>query len=103
MDADHPPTFDTLQLSADGPVGRLTLDRPEKLNPLSTRCLDELAAAAAEHPEQAYDLSSREIAGKAVRLGQIADTLARLRVALWLHLPKRFFHPACERSAWRRP
>ncbi len=37
----------TLTTTISGRVGRLTLDRPDKLNPLSTRCLDELAAAAA--------------------------------------------------------
>ena len=37
----------TLITTIDGRVGHLTLDRPEKLNPLSTECLDELAAAAA--------------------------------------------------------
>lgn len=46
-DASAPPAFETLTASADGRVGRLTLDRAEKLNPLSTHCLDELAAAAA--------------------------------------------------------
>lgn len=39
--------FETLTTTVDGRIGRLTLARPEKLNPLSTRCLDELAAAAA--------------------------------------------------------
>lgn len=44
--------FDTLTTTVDGRIGRLTLNRPEKLNPLSTRCLDELAAAAAWFDEQ---------------------------------------------------
>ena len=38
--------FTTIQASADGAVGHLTLDRPEKLNPLGTTTLLELAAAA---------------------------------------------------------
>ena len=38
--------FETLLAEADGTVGRLTLNRPEKLNPLSTTVLTELAAAA---------------------------------------------------------
>jgi enoyl-CoA hydratase/carnithine racemase len=45
--------FETLLVAADGPVGRLTLNRPEKLNPLSTATLTELAAAARwfdDHP-----------------------------------------------------
>lgn len=44
--------FDTLTTTVDGRIGRLTLNRPEKLNPLSTRCLDELAAAAEWFDEQ---------------------------------------------------
>ena len=45
--------FETLLATADTSVGRLTLDRPEKLNPLSTQTLTELAAAARwfdQHP-----------------------------------------------------
>lgn len=38
--------FETLRVEAEGAVGRLTLDRPEKLNPLSSTALAELAAAA---------------------------------------------------------
>ena len=40
------PDFDTLAVSVDGAVGRLTLNRPDKLNPLSWQCLAEIAAAA---------------------------------------------------------
>lgn len=39
-------SFDTLRVDVDGPVGRLTLTNPAKLNPLSTGCLLELASAA---------------------------------------------------------
>jgi enoyl-CoA hydratase/carnithine racemase len=38
--------FETLLAVADGAIGQLTLERPEKLNPLSTATLGELAAAA---------------------------------------------------------
>ena len=38
--------FTTLEVEAAPPRGRLTLNRPEKLNPLSTTTLQELAAAA---------------------------------------------------------
>jgi enoyl-CoA hydratase/carnithine racemase len=44
--------FETLRATVDGPLGRLTLDRPEKLNPLSTVTLVELAAAARWFDEQ---------------------------------------------------
>lgn len=46
--------FTTIEVEADGPRGRITLARPEKLNPLSTGTLLELAAAARwfdERPE----------------------------------------------------
>jgi enoyl-CoA hydratase/carnithine racemase len=46
--------FETLRVEADGRLGRLTLDRPGKLNPLSTTTLAEVAAAARwfdERPE----------------------------------------------------
>jgi len=42
----------TLTASVDGRIGRLTLNRPDKLNPLSTACLDDLTAAAAWFDEQ---------------------------------------------------
>lgn len=54
-----PTDFETLTVSvlddeaAEGRIGRLTLARPEKLNPLSTGALDELAAAAAWFDAQA--------------------------------------------------
>ena len=40
------PSFDTLTVDTEGAVGRLTLARPEKLNPLSWQCLAEIATAA---------------------------------------------------------
>lgn len=44
--SDNPPTFDTLTVEVSDHVGRLTLNRPDKLNPLSWQCLAEIAAAA---------------------------------------------------------
>ncbi len=38
--------FETLTAVADGRLGRLTLNRPEKLNPLSWQCLHEIEQAA---------------------------------------------------------
>jgi enoyl-CoA hydratase/carnithine racemase len=40
------PEFETLLVEAAGGIGRLTLNRADKLNPLSTRTLRELAEAA---------------------------------------------------------
>jgi enoyl-CoA hydratase/carnithine racemase len=40
------PAFETLALRADAPVGRLTLNRPERLNAMGATMLRELAAAA---------------------------------------------------------
>ncbi|MDH3301603.1 MAG: enoyl-CoA hydratase/isomerase family protein [Acidimicrobiia bacterium] len=37
--------YETIEVAADGAVGRVTLNRPEKLNPLSTTTLLELADA----------------------------------------------------------
>jgi enoyl-CoA hydratase/carnithine racemase len=44
---DTPPSFTTVRLDVDGRIGRLTLDQPDKLNPLGTVPLRELAEAAA--------------------------------------------------------
>jgi enoyl-CoA hydratase/carnithine racemase len=38
--------FETLLVEVDGGIGRLTLNRPDKLNPLSTQTLTEIAEAA---------------------------------------------------------
>jgi enoyl-CoA hydratase/carnithine racemase len=38
--------FETIEVSVDGAVGRLTLARPDKLNPLSSHTLHEIEAAA---------------------------------------------------------
>ena len=38
--------FETLQVSVDGPIGQLWLNRPERLNALSTQLLKEVADAA---------------------------------------------------------
>jgi len=39
-------TPETLRVSVEGRIGRLTLSRPAKLNPLSNLCLEELTKAA---------------------------------------------------------
>jgi enoyl-CoA hydratase/carnithine racemase len=44
--------FETLRVEVEGSIGHLTLDRPRKLNPLSTETLTELAAAARWFDEQ---------------------------------------------------
>ena len=40
--------FETLHITSDGPLARLTLNRPERLNALSLQTLDELVAAVQE-------------------------------------------------------
>ncbi|HZQ84338.1 MAG TPA: enoyl-CoA hydratase/isomerase family protein [Acidimicrobiales bacterium] len=44
--------FTTIEVSAEDALGSITLNRPEKLNPLSTLTLQELAGAAAWFDEQ---------------------------------------------------
>ena len=44
--------FENLETAADGAVGRIWLNRADKLNPLSTQTLEELAAAAAWFNDQ---------------------------------------------------
>jgi enoyl-CoA hydratase/carnithine racemase len=46
------PDLTTVHVAVDGPVGRHTLDRPEKLNPLGTTTLRELVDAAQWFDEQ---------------------------------------------------
>ncbi len=42
----QPPTFQTLRVEMDGALGRLTLDQPDRLNPIGAVALQELAEAA---------------------------------------------------------
>lgn len=44
--------FETLTATVDGPIGRLTLNRPDKLNPLSVVTLQEIVDAAAWFDQQ---------------------------------------------------
>jgi len=44
--------FETLQVAADGRLGTLTLNRPERLNALSVQTLEEIARAARWFDEQ---------------------------------------------------
>jgi enoyl-CoA hydratase/carnithine racemase len=44
--------FETLTVEANGTLGEICLNRPEKLNPLSAKALEELAAAARYFDEQ---------------------------------------------------
>jgi len=48
------PAFETLELSADGPIARLTLNRPERLNALGGTMLRELAQAARWYDTQTH-------------------------------------------------
>jgi 2-(1,2-epoxy-1,2-dihydrophenyl)acetyl-CoA isomerase len=42
-----PPELDTLQIEVDGPIGTLTLNRPDALNAMSPEMIGELTVAAA--------------------------------------------------------
>ena len=62
-------SFTTIQAHVDGEVGRLTLDRPEKLNPLGTTTLLELIEAAAWFDEQAVKAVVVDGRGRAFTAG----------------------------------
>lgn len=47
------PQHTAITIDVDGPVGRILLDRPEKLNPLSAVCLGELIETASWFDERA--------------------------------------------------
>ncbi len=71
------PEFETLTVRADGPIGRLTLNRPEKLNPLSWQCLNEIAQAA-EHLDRQAGMKVVIVsgAGRAFSAGADLSTFA---------------------------
>lgn len=76
--ADHvpePPAFETVEVAVDGATGTLWLDRPDKLNPLSTQTLAELEEAARwfdRHP----DLKVVTVAGRGRAFSAGADLSA---------------------------
>jgi enoyl-CoA hydratase/carnithine racemase len=46
MSESQTPNFSTLRVEVEGRIGRMTLTQPEKLNPLGTKALREIAEAA---------------------------------------------------------
>jgi enoyl-CoA hydratase/carnithine racemase len=70
--APEPPPFETVEVAVVGATGRLWLDRPDKLNPLSTQTLAELEDAARwfdRHP----DLKVVTVAGRGRAFSAGAD------------------------------
>lgn len=63
------PPFRTLRAETDGRLGRLTLDQPDRLNPIGALALEELAAAAAWFDEQGAALVVVGGAGRAFCAG----------------------------------
>lgn len=63
------PPFRTLRAEVDGRLGLLTLDQPERLNPIGARALEELAAAAAWFDEQGASVVVVAGAGRAFCAG----------------------------------
>lgn len=68
--------FDTIDVSADGPQGTITLDRPGQLNPLGTRTLHELAAAAHWFDAERPDVRVVVVAGRGRAFSAGADARA---------------------------
>ncbi len=69
------PHFDTIALAVDGPRGSLTLNRPDKLNPLSTHTLHEIELAARWFDEQ-LDLKVVVVSGAGRSFSAGADLSA---------------------------
>jgi len=71
-------TYETLSVTLEGAIAELRLDRPEKLNPLSTRALAELARAArfldAQHEVKVVIVRG---AGRAFSAGADLSTFSR--------------------------
>jgi enoyl-CoA hydratase/carnithine racemase len=68
-------TFTTIDVDSDGAVGRITLNRPDKLNPLGTTTLLELADAARELDQQS-EVKVVVIAGRGRAFSAGADLAA---------------------------
>ncbi len=64
--------FSTIEVNADGALGRLTLNRPEKLNPLSLETLGELAEAARWFDER-HEIKVVIVAGRGRAFSSGAD------------------------------
>lgn len=76
--------YETLKVEYEGPIGRITLNRPDKLNPLSGRTLTELAAAARrfdELPEVKVVIVAG--AGRGFSAGADLASFARLEKTAW--------------------
>jgi enoyl-CoA hydratase/carnithine racemase len=67
--------FTTVEVTAEGAVGRLTLDRPAKLNPLGPTTLREIAAAARWFDER-RDVKVVVVAGRGRAFSAGADVAA---------------------------
>ena len=68
-------TFDTILVTADGPRGSLTLNRPDKLNPLSMHTLHEIELAARWFDEH-HDLKVVVVTGAGKAFSAGADLTA---------------------------
>jgi enoyl-CoA hydratase/carnithine racemase len=64
-----PPAFETVTVSLDGSLGRLVLDQPERLNPIGSLALQELAEAAAWFDEAGAAVVVVTGAGRAFSAG----------------------------------
>lgn len=71
------PGFETLTVEVDDRIGRLTLNRPEKLNPLSWQCLHEIEQAARWFDDQrGVSVVVVSGAGRAFSAGADLDTFS---------------------------
>ena len=80
------PTFSTLRVEVDGPIGRMTLTQGDKLNPLGTAPLREIALAAqwfnTERPLTLRDLRGKVVVVHAFQMlcpGCVANAIPQAR------------------------
>ena len=88
MTAPVPPSFNTLTVSLDGTLGRLTLDQPERLNPIGSVALAELVEAAAWFDRTGASVVIVGGAGRAFSAGFDLRELSEPPVDRGVHTPE---------------
>ena len=81
--------FSTIEVSSSNARGTITLNRPEKLNPLSTITLMELVEAA-RYFDSRHEVKVVVVSGRGGRSAPVRT---------WLRFPPRRFGTVCQCSS----